>query len=67
MPAIIKAWNSLANEALHPDGMLGYVQGTGKEPSDGQPVGFDHLPDFRDYGVGCFLLAGSEVYKLASK
>ena len=46
---------------------LGYLQGTGKQPSDGQPVGFDHLPDFRDYGVGCFLLAGSEVYKLASK
>jgi rhamnogalacturonyl hydrolase YesR len=67
MPAIIKAWNGLANEALHPDGMLGYIQGTGKQPSDGQPVGFDHLPDFRDYGVGCFLLAGSEVYKLASK
>jgi hypothetical protein len=67
MPAIIKAWNGLANEALHPDGMLGYVQGTGKQPSDGQPIGFDHLPDFRDYGVGCFLLAGSEVYKLASK
>ncbi len=67
MPAIAKAWNGLANEALHPDGMLGYVQGTGKQPSDGQPVGYDHLPDFRDYGLGCFLLAGSEVYKLASK
>lgn len=67
MPAIIKAWNGLADEALHPDGMLGYIQGTGKEPSDGQPVGYDHQPDFRDYGVGCFLLAGSEVYKLASK
>jgi rhamnogalacturonyl hydrolase YesR len=67
MPAIKKAWNGLANEALHPDGMLGYVQGTGKEPSDGQPVGYDHQPDFRDYGLGCFLLAGSEVYKLASK
>jgi unsaturated rhamnogalacturonyl hydrolase len=67
MPAIVKAWNGLANEALHPDGMLGYIQGTGKQPSDGQPVGYDHPPDFRDYGVGCFLLAGSEVYRLASQ
>lgn len=67
MPVITKAWNGLANDALHPDGMLGYVQGTGKEPSDGQPVGYNHQPDFRDYGVGCFLMAGSEVYKLASK
>lgn len=67
MPAIIRAWNGLANEALHPDGMLGYVQGTGKQPSDGQPVGYDHQPDFRDYGVGCFLLAASEVYRLAPK
>jgi hypothetical protein len=22
------------------------------------------VPDFEDYGVGCFLLAGTEVYKL---
>jgi hypothetical protein len=43
---------------------LGFVQGTGKEPKDGQPVSYDHLPDFEDYGLGCFLLAGSEVYKM---
>jgi hypothetical protein len=49
---------------VHEDGRLGYVQGTGKEPKDGQPVTFDHMPDFDDYGVGCFLLAGTEVYKL---
>ncbi len=67
MPAIVKAWNGLANEALHPDGALGYVQGTGKEPSAGQPVGYDRMPDFLDYGLGCFLLAGSEVYKLAPR
>jgi rhamnogalacturonyl hydrolase YesR len=64
LPVVLKAWNALVTEAVHEDGRLGYVQGTGKEPKDGQPVTFDHMPDFDDYGVGCFLLAGTEVYKL---
>jgi len=64
LPAITKAWNAMATEAVHPNGFLGYVQGTGKEPKDGQPVTYDSKPDFEDYGVGCFLLAGSEIYKL---
>lgn len=63
-PAVNKAWKALVNDCVHSDGMLGYVQGTGKQPGDGQPVTFDHIPDFEDYGLGCFLLAGSEVYKL---
>lgn len=63
-PALLKAWNALVKDCVHPDGMLGYVQGTGKEPKDGQPVTYDHIPDFEDYGLGCFLLAGSEIYKL---
>ena len=66
-PAITKGWNALANESVHDDGFLGYVQGTGKQPSEGQPVLFDSKPDFEDYGLGCFLLAGSEVFKLAEK
>jgi unsaturated rhamnogalacturonyl hydrolase len=64
-PAVFRAWNAMAAEAVHPDGFLGYVQGTGKQPSDSQPVGYDHKPDFEDFGVGCFLLGGSEVWKLA--
>lgn len=64
LPVLLKAWNAMAKEAVHPDGKLGYVQGTGKEPKDGQPVNYDHTPDFEDYGLGCFLMAGSEVYKL---
>lgn len=64
-PIITKAWNSMIKDCLHPDGMLGFVQGTGKEPKDGQPVAYDHIPDFEDYGLGCFLLAGSEVYRLS--
>jgi unsaturated rhamnogalacturonyl hydrolase len=61
---ISKAWNVLSTEAVHQDGFLGYVQGTGKQPSEGQPVTYNSKPDFEDYGLGCFLLAGSEVYKL---
>jgi rhamnogalacturonyl hydrolase YesR len=61
---MVKAWNALVKDCVHTDGMLGYVQGTGKEPKDGQPVTFDHIPDFEDYGLGCFLLAGSEIYQL---
>ncbi|MDE6371476.1 MAG: glycoside hydrolase family 88 protein [Duncaniella sp.] len=64
MPVITKAWNAMVNDAVHPNGYLGFVQGTGKEPKDGQPVAYDSKPDFDDYGTGCFLLAGSEVYKL---
>jgi rhamnogalacturonyl hydrolase YesR len=63
-PVLLKAWNGLVKDCVHPDGMLGYVQGTGKEPKDGQPVTYDHIPDFEDYGLGCFLLAASEMYRL---
>jgi rhamnogalacturonyl hydrolase YesR len=62
--AVAKAWKAMVKDAVHPDGMLGYVQGTGKEPKDGQPVTYDHVPDFEDYGLGCFLLAGTEVYQM---
>jgi Predicted unsaturated glucuronyl hydrolase involved in regulation of bacterial surface properties, and related proteins len=64
LPVIAKAWNAMVKDAVHPDGFLGYVQGTGKEPKDGQPTTYDKAPDFEDYGIGCFLLAGSELYKL---
>ena len=71
-PATVRAWHALAEEALHPDGFLGYVQGTGAQPSEGrpivdgkpQPVTYDYKPDFTDYGLGCFLLAGSEIVRL---
>ncbi|MDE6394298.1 MAG: glycoside hydrolase family 88 protein, partial [Duncaniella sp.] len=64
MPVITRAWNAMVKDAVHPNGYLGFVQGTGKEPKDGQPVAYDSKPDFDDYGTGCFLLAGTEVYKL---
>lgn len=64
LPIITKAWNAMANEAVHANGFLGYVQGTGKQPSDSQPTSYDRMPNFEDFGLGCFLLAGSEVYQL---
>lgn len=63
-PVIAKAWNAMTKEAVHKNGFLGYLQGTGKEPKDGQPVSYTSMPDFEDYGLGCFLLAGTEVYKM---
>jgi unsaturated rhamnogalacturonyl hydrolase len=63
-PVIAKAWNALLTDCVHADGKLGYVQGTGKEPKEAQPVTYEKTPDFEDFGLGCFLLAGSEVYKL---
>lgn len=67
LPIVEKAWNAMVKDAVHKNGFLGYVQGTGKEPKDGQPVTYDSVPDFEDFGTGCFLLAGSEIYKLAGE
>jgi unsaturated rhamnogalacturonyl hydrolase len=61
LPVLTRAWNALVTESLHPDGFIGYVQG----PGDGQPVEYDKDSGVEDLAVGCFLLAGSEVYKLA--
>lgn len=75
-PVVARAWHALSSTALHADGFLGYVQGTGKQPSEGrpadaagkpQPIGPDYRPDFDDFGLGCFLLAGSEVFRLAGR
>ena len=62
-PACDKAWSALKS-CLHSDGFLGWNQGTGKEPSAGQPVTFNSVPDFEDYGTGCYLLGLSEYYRL---
>ncbi len=62
-----RAWAALVKDCVHPDGFLGYVQGTGKDPSAGQPVTYTKVPDFEDYGTGCFLLGASEYYRMLSK
>ena len=56
-PMTLKAWQALT-ECVTEDGMLGYVQPVGAAPGD----------SFADktevYGIGAFLAAGSEVYKM---
>ena len=63
-PVIFKAWNAMVNDSLHSNGFLGYVQGSGKEPKEAQPVTYEREPDFEDYGLGSFLMAGVEIYKM---
>lgn len=55
LPHAQKAWNALCS-AVHDDGKLGYVQAIGADPRN---VSAD---DTEVYGVGAFLLAGTEMY-----
>ena len=64
MPIVNKAWKGLEVHTVHPDGFLGYIQGTGKAPSESQPVTHTRVPDFEDFGTGCFLLGATEYYRL---
>lgn len=59
-PAVRKGWAALSR-AVHPDGMLGYVQPIGDKPD---AVAYD---DTQYYGVGGFLLAGTAVADLDLK
>ncbi len=65
LPVALNGWNAMVNKAVHPNGFLGYLQSTGKEPKEGQPLSYDKIPDFEDYGLGAFLLAGYEIHQLA--
>ena len=60
-PVVERAWRGLVSVAVRADGELGYVQGVGDQPASSQPV---TLRSTRDFGVGAFLLAGSEVMRL---
>jgi hypothetical protein len=71
LPTVINGWNVLAIGALHhstgaDNGFLGYEQSTGSKPADGQPVTYTSVPNFDDFGLGLFLLAGSQIYQLSS-
>ena len=57
-PAVLKAWAALTN-CVETDGKLTHVQPVGADPKHFSPESTDK------YGVGAFLLAGSEVYRLA--
>lgn len=56
-PAVVKAWRGLV-ECVTPEGKLTHVQPIGADPRK-----FDESAT-EVYGVGAFLLAGSEVYRL---
>ncbi|MFT3870108.1 MAG: BNR-4 repeat-containing protein [Nibricoccus sp.] len=58
-PAIRRAWNAL-NACVTPEGKLEHVQ-----PIGAAPHGFDPT-NTEPFAVGAFLLAGSEVFRLAS-
>ena len=60
LPAMRKGWEGL-NWAVQPDGRIGWVQQIGYDP---RSVTAD---DSMAYGTGAFLLAGSEMLKLASE
>lgn len=57
-PVLEKGWQSLV-KSVHADGKLGYIQPVGAAP---KAAGADATDV---YGVGAFLLAGSEMYRLA--
>jgi rhamnogalacturonyl hydrolase YesR len=59
LPAVLKAWAALS-ECVQPDGKLIHVQPIGADPKHFDPERTE------PFGVGCFLLAGSEVAKLGS-
>jgi len=56
-PAALKAWAALTT-CVQPDGKLNHVQPIGADPKK-----FDEKAT-EPYGVGAFLLAGSEIYRL---
>lgn len=59
-PAALKGWKYLSEQALQPDGRVGYVQPIGEKAIPGQVVNANSATGF---GVGAFLLAGSEMHR----
>ena len=62
LPTVLSAWNYLTTQALQDDGCLGYVQPIGEKAIPGQTLNERSTANF---GVGAFLLAASQVYRLA--
>jgi rhamnogalacturonyl hydrolase YesR len=60
LPAVVKGWKSMVT-SVWPDGKVGYIQ----------PIGADPKSVTRDmtevYGVGGFLMAGTEITRLIDK
>ena len=64
LSTVKKAWKYLSEEALQPNGHLGFVQPIGERAIPGQVVDQNSTAPF---GVGAFLLAASEMYRLLDK
>lgn len=64
LPVAKKGWNYLVSIALQPDGKIGYVQPIGERAIPGQIVDKNSTTGF---GVGAFLLAACEMYRLLDK
>jgi rhamnogalacturonyl hydrolase YesR len=60
LPAALRAWAGLLS-CVQPDGKLIHVQPVGADPKKFDPNSTE------PYGVGSFLLAGSELYRLGPK
>jgi len=60
LPAVVKGWKSMVS-SVWPDGKVGFIQ----------PIGADPKAVTREmtevYGVGGFLMAGTQLYKMAEK
>jgi unsaturated rhamnogalacturonyl hydrolase len=60
LPAVIKGWKSMVT-SVWPDGKVGFIQ----------PIGADPKTVTREmtevYGVGGFLMAGTQIYKMIEK
>ncbi len=60
LPVVTRAWAGMVPH-IYADGRLGDIQQTGKDPSTYKPSAS------YNYGVGGFLLAGSELHKLTGR
>ena len=58
-----RAWNYLSTVALQEDGTVGYIQPIGENASPNTTV---KATDYHDFGVGAYLLAASEMSRLAT-
>ena len=58
-----RAWNYLSTVALQEDGTVGYIQPIGENASPNTTV---KATDYHDFGVGAYLLAASEMSRLAA-
>jgi rhamnogalacturonyl hydrolase YesR len=59
-PIAEKGWQALV-KAVNPDRMLGWVQPVGQDPKTVKP----EMTEV--YGIGAFLLAWTEIYKMVKK